>query len=129
MPTTPTPESHPDPKLAQLIELLEQQVENYTKGAQLTLELRKLCLMADFAELPLKDMTGSCSLTLEPPDTSAFSPRFKQHFMVLRIDGKEFIRRPLLDTHHDLWPADTLKKYKAKQRAIAARKEREKANG
>lgn len=69
------------------------------------------------------------TLDLYRHDNTVLSPVFKRFSVVLRIDGKEFIRRPLLDTHHDLWPAEMLKKYKAKQRSIAARKEREKANG
>ena len=102
--------------------LLRESARLHREMAETMDGLRAMAVLADFIGVYFKELKGKkVSHGVIKPEGTHYGKPWKDCELVVRIDGLEVKRAPLIDTPYELWPKQMRKSY-AKARSIEKRK-------
>lgn len=91
---------------------IDKLIELETQKIDLLRQLKKALLLAEMIGVAPKDIKGKLSHGITSYGVPLYSRPWKSEEFVVRLDGKEVLRKKLIDVPHDFWPADILTEYK-----------------
>ena len=113
-----------------MLENIDRLIELSEKKIAALRDLKKLMLVADMLGVPPKQFTGKVRTAVRFERQYSVMHPWKNHDLVIHVDGKERLVLPLTDVPLDFWPADLRGAYEREQeRAARHAKMREERRG
>ena len=95
-----------------LFEQMDELIGLLCKQVELMRQLKRGYMLANLIGQHPNQIKGNMSYGTTNTGTPLYARPWKTEELVVRLDGKEVVRKKLIDVPHDFWPADVLAEYK-----------------
>jgi len=100
----------------ELLDKIDQMIVLHHKQIDTMEELRRLVMLSNIMDMPIKEITGKVSTSVHDVGRRLQARPWDNLEFVVKLDGEEVVRKKLVTVPTEFWPDDVRANYERQQK-------------